>query len=194
MNEETRCTARRKNGVPCKNSAIRGGNVCRMHGGGAPQVRAAAQVRILRASDKAAARLVEMMQDPKVPFAVQLAAARDLLDRANVVGTQQIELKAEISTWEKNVGELIVTYPDVPEIDSAETDTEQDEGAVFTARLSEMPEAEQRAATRERKLAAPAPVRPPARTPTSAADERAPDWYDPNPLVSRLRPRKRKRT
>lgn len=39
------CEARRKSGGPCKNYAVRGANVCRMHGGGAPQVRRAAKLR-----------------------------------------------------------------------------------------------------------------------------------------------------
>ena len=38
--------ARRKNGEPCGSKAIRGDNVCRMHGGGARQVKAAAQARL----------------------------------------------------------------------------------------------------------------------------------------------------
>lgn len=40
-----RCKARRKNGQPCRNWAIRGGYVCRIHGGAAPQVLAKARVR-----------------------------------------------------------------------------------------------------------------------------------------------------
>ncbi|WP_405216001.1 HGGxSTG domain-containing protein [Agrococcus sp. Ld7] len=45
MKTETRCSARRKSGGACRNYAIRGATVCRMHGGAAPQVKAAAQVR-----------------------------------------------------------------------------------------------------------------------------------------------------
>jgi hypothetical protein len=47
-----RCTATRRNGEPCRSWAIRGGNVCRKHGGGAPQVRAKANRR-LRAKELA---------------------------------------------------------------------------------------------------------------------------------------------
>lgn len=39
MHADTRCTARRRNGEPCRNWAMLGTNVCRMHGGAAPQVR-----------------------------------------------------------------------------------------------------------------------------------------------------------
>jgi hypothetical protein len=41
----TRCTARRTNGQPCKRWAVAGGRVCPSHGGGAPQVKAAAERR-----------------------------------------------------------------------------------------------------------------------------------------------------
>jgi hypothetical protein len=41
------CSAHRRDGMPCGAYAIRGGTVCRMHGGAAPQVRAAASGRML---------------------------------------------------------------------------------------------------------------------------------------------------
>jgi hypothetical protein len=41
-----RCTAHRSDGTPCGAWAIRGGYVCRMHGGAAPQVRSAAHMRL----------------------------------------------------------------------------------------------------------------------------------------------------
>jgi hypothetical protein len=41
-----RCRARRTNGQPCGCWAIRGGFVCRVHGGAAPQVRAKAMARV----------------------------------------------------------------------------------------------------------------------------------------------------
>ena len=40
-----RCGARRSNGQPCRAYAIAGGRVCRVHGGGAPQVRHRARIR-----------------------------------------------------------------------------------------------------------------------------------------------------
>lgn len=39
------CTARRQNGQPCRNSAINGSNVCRMHGGAIGHVKRKALVR-----------------------------------------------------------------------------------------------------------------------------------------------------
>lgn len=41
-----RCRVRRTDGQPCGGWAIRGGYVCRVHGGAAPQVRAKANIRL----------------------------------------------------------------------------------------------------------------------------------------------------
>lgn len=92
---KVQCTAKTSSGYPCKRPPIKGGTVCRTHGGAAPQVRAAAQVRILMASDMAARKLIELMSSPKVDDRVKLAAARDLLDRANLSGTQAVEVTVE---------------------------------------------------------------------------------------------------
>ncbi|GAA1742520.1 hypothetical protein [Microbacterium paludicola] len=102
------CTARRTNGEPCANFAIAGSNVCRTHGGAASQVRAKAQVRILMASDLAASRLIQLMQSPKVADNVKLAAARDLLDRANLAGTQTVEVGVTTKTWDDVLESVLV--------------------------------------------------------------------------------------
>ena len=84
------CTAKRRDGTQCTNFAINGAKVCRMHGGSAPQVRAAAQVRILMASDTAVAKLVKLLSSKDER--VVLAAAKDLADRANLAGVQNVEI------------------------------------------------------------------------------------------------------
>ncbi|MCO4239569.1 hypothetical protein NG702_19530 [Pseudarthrobacter sp. MDT3-28] len=89
---QTRCTARRKSGTECKNWAIRGGYVCRMHGGGAPQVKKKAAQRIAEAADDAAALLVQFMEDPKNDVKVRMQIAQDLLNRAGFVGKQSVDL------------------------------------------------------------------------------------------------------
>lgn len=45
MDEARRCTATARSGQRCKKAAIKGGKVCRMHGGVAPQVKAKAAER-----------------------------------------------------------------------------------------------------------------------------------------------------
>lgn len=89
---QTRCSARRKSGSECKNWAIRGGAVCRMHGGGAPQVKRKAAQRIAEAADDAAALLVRFMEDPVNDVKVRTQIAQDLLSRAGYAGKQSVDM------------------------------------------------------------------------------------------------------
>ncbi len=130
---ENRCTAHKKNGEQCKRAANNGMNVCNSHGGRAPQVRRKAQERILMAADRAAYKLVMLMQNPEVPFNVQLAAAKDLLDRSNVVGTTQVAMEVSTPQWEINMRKAIkvrVKYnvdsaEDIEDAEVVEEDAEQ---------------------------------------------------------------------
>src|SRR6266545_3512872 len=88
------CSARRKNGQPCKKWAIRGGNVCEMHGGSTPQVKEAAERRIeeARASvvnllPEAVVRLREMLRSSNHNVAIR--AVSQVFDRAGLVVTSQ---------------------------------------------------------------------------------------------------------
>ncbi|MBG6238209.1 hypothetical protein IWX78_001164 [Mycetocola sp. CAN_C7] len=104
-----RCTAHKKNGDQCKKSAIRGGRVCRSHGGAAPQVRARAERRILEASDKAASLLVEMMSDKKTAPALKIKVAQDLLDRAGISGRQALDISvSEKPKWEMVAEDILI--------------------------------------------------------------------------------------
>lgn len=92
-----RCTAHKTNGDPCGNRAIRGGTVCRFHGGAAPQVRRAAFVRLLMESDPAAAELIAIYKDKKNPVAIRIRAIENVLDRAGVTAKQEINVDVQIS-------------------------------------------------------------------------------------------------
>lgn len=105
-----RCSAHTSAGNPCKNRPINGSNVCRVHGGSAPQVRAKAQERINAAADSAAKRLIEWMNDKRVPYNIRLQAARDLLDRAQI-GTDKT-LTVELKPFEQNLDALLVDVDD----------------------------------------------------------------------------------
>jgi len=89
------CVAHKKNGQRCRASAVHGATVCIKHGGAAPQVRAKAALRILEASDQAAAQMIRFMNDKKVPYAVRLRAAQDLLNRASLVGAGMPTVEAD---------------------------------------------------------------------------------------------------
>lgn len=65
-----------------------------MHGGSAPQVIAAARMRILQAADPAAARLVSIAlargRDKNVEPQQSLVAIRELLNRAGITAAPQV--------------------------------------------------------------------------------------------------------
>src|SRR5438067_789094 len=88
-----RCTARKRNGEPCKAMAARGANVCRVHGGSAPQVKAAAQRRLHQAADVLTARLLGFALDQGVPDAIALQAVKDALDRAGLKPGMEVDVK-----------------------------------------------------------------------------------------------------
>lgn len=96
-----RCEATAKaSGVRCKRPAIPGGNVCRKHGGGAPQVRAAADRRLLEAGESikdllpaAVRELKRLVEGDKTKQEVRLSALRDVFDRAGLVVVKKNEVK-----------------------------------------------------------------------------------------------------
>jgi hypothetical protein len=85
------CSANRSNGAKCKAPAITGARVCRVHGGSAPQVIAAARRRLLLLVDPALGVLAQAVRvRSKVvakhwePSASEIAAAREILTRAGI--------------------------------------------------------------------------------------------------------------
>lgn len=107
IQSSTQCTARRKHTkVRCTNRPIRGGVVCRMHGGGAPQVKKKAAQRIMEAADNAAGLLVQFMEDPKNDIKVRTQIAQDLLNRAGFAGKQTISV--ETPKWEDVASSILV--------------------------------------------------------------------------------------
>ena len=99
MNAAPRCTAHTsRTKRPCRMAAIRGMRVCKMHGGHAPQVRAAAALRLALAIDPALRAVVEIVKDKKHPQ--RLAAAREILERNRLegFGTPPRETFPQVST------------------------------------------------------------------------------------------------
>ena len=82
------CTAKRSNGIACRAQAITGAKVCRVHGGSAPQVIAAARRRLLLLIDPALGVLARAIRPRKdkfwEPTSQEIAAAREVLTRAGV--------------------------------------------------------------------------------------------------------------
>jgi len=83
LDNSRRCTAhRQRDGKPCGAWAIRGGFVCRVHSGAAPQVLRAAKRQLDAAADLMARQLLNMALDPDVSDATKLAAITNALDRS----------------------------------------------------------------------------------------------------------------
>lgn len=84
-----RCTANLKSGGRCRREASPGANVCNSHGALAPQVQAAAAVRIGMSVDDAAKALRNLAFDENGDPRVRLKAIQDLLDRGGLGATQK---------------------------------------------------------------------------------------------------------
>lgn len=91
---------------------MNGQRVCHMHGGATKASRERAKDRIMEAADPAAAHIVKLMKDSKVPPAVQLAAARDLLDRAGLTAKHGLEIELSPS-WQDLIAGVVAEVPDV---------------------------------------------------------------------------------
>ena len=105
---EAQCTARSKRtGERCRAASMMGGNVCRVHGGAAPQTRAKAKRRLEQAADALVQRLLQFALDGRVDDNVALHAIRDALDRAGLGAKAALELSvAEPRPWEDIMGDL----------------------------------------------------------------------------------------
>lgn len=91
-----KCTAHSsQTGNPCRNNAIDGGTVCRMHGGSAPQVKQAALERIRAAAFDAAGELARLAVGAESE-AVRVSAIKDLLDRAGLNAKLLIESEVTV--------------------------------------------------------------------------------------------------
>lgn len=89
--EAVRCSATNRKGERCENPAMRGGWVCRNHGGKAPQVMNKALERIRELQPKAV-QVLEQLLDRKEFPTVQMAAVRDVLDRTEGKAAEQVRL------------------------------------------------------------------------------------------------------
>jgi len=90
--DRPRCTAHKRNGDPCGNPPVRGSNVCRMHGGSAPQVRAKANRRLIAMVLPAMEELHRILRAPDTSDADRLKAINAVLNRTGYAERQEIDL------------------------------------------------------------------------------------------------------
>lgn len=84
------CTATARSGKRCRLSPIPGGTVCRMHGGGAPQVKKTARQRLDALVEPAIAGLGKALESGDVHAVIK--ASRIVLDRCGFHPSQEIEV------------------------------------------------------------------------------------------------------
>jgi hypothetical protein len=73
-----------------------GGNVCRVHGGAAPQVKRRAAERLAALVDPAIGVISAALRDKKQPK-IAFDAARDVLDRAGFKKPDAVQIQGELS-------------------------------------------------------------------------------------------------
>jgi hypothetical protein len=98
-----RCKATNRAGMQCGSKPIRGGTVCRMHGGGAPQVKAKAMERLMALQNPAIDRLAKLIDQEEFPT-VAYAASRDILDRTIGKPGENLNVKVTLSLEELVAG------------------------------------------------------------------------------------------
>jgi hypothetical protein len=98
-------------------------------------------------------RLLGLAESGDVPAAVQLAAIRDALDRANVVGTQQVQIEVGVSPWdqakERFVRTVYMTDPEAKALESVIDAEVIEDDPDYEAQLEE--ESRQNEALRRRR-------------------------------------------
>lgn len=192
--QPTRCTAHSKRtGEPCGNWSIRGGNVCRKHGGSVGAVRRRATERLNEASYALAGMLLEIATSG-TSEAVRLAAIKDALDRAGLRPRDEVSI--EVKPWEQAIDRIVVDVADarVPEPDPLvqahilKWNAEATEPSAWdrSSIEPELLEAEVEAELVERRSPAPAPVEP------TNFNSRPPARFDPEGLGRDVAPRRRR--
>lgn len=156
------CAAHTRSGQPCKSRPMSGQRVCRMHGGSAPQVRAAAENRQLQqAADQVVRKLwggleqASPVKDPVASMERLAGALEQLVDEAgrrvaelqHVAGGKDLtQLRAEVTLLERALGHLRGLLVDMARLGIAERQVELAQGqselvvAAVRAGLGAVPE------------------------------------------------------
>lgn len=112
---DSRCSATNRQGNQCGKAAIKGGSVCRMHGGAAPQVQRKAAERLAEARDHALTLLLRQIQSGEIEPRTVLDAVVKLTEVTETmegrvskrVGVEHGD-RAEVS---ERVGKLLQLVP-----------------------------------------------------------------------------------
>ena len=89
---------------PCLRPATPGADVCVVHGGYIPQVKAAARARLALASDMVVGRMLEIALNPKTAHKDAIAAMNSVLDRAGI--KSGFEIDVTMPQWQQGLRKL----------------------------------------------------------------------------------------
>lgn len=104
------CGKKTRAGTPCQKSPIKGGTVCRLHGGSAPQVKRAAKLRLLELVDPAIATIARVMATSPNEV-LRFKAAQDILDRGGLPKGAQVT----VDDARNALIEKLIAYRDNPD-------------------------------------------------------------------------------
>lgn len=122
VNDSRRCTATaNRTGERCKAPAIKGHQVCRVHGGASPQVIKTAKERLLELVDPALAALHAILSDETTDDPVKVRAALGILDRTGY--GPGATLTVQTTTWDE-------MFADAVDIDRSGLDATPEPGAL----------------------------------------------------------------
>src|SRR5215471_1750570 len=100
-----RCKAHSsRTGKPCQRPAMHGQQVCQVHGGMAPQNRAAAELRIQQMTWPALSTFNKALRDYDLDPALAVKVAMDILDRNGFKAAQQVQADGKITIEVEYVG------------------------------------------------------------------------------------------
>lgn len=115
LNSPRRCTAHTaRTGEQCKRWAIKGGNVCRVHGGAAIQVQRKARERFNDLVDpmiNIAYRMVEEAEEGKLTATERLGLMKFIADRTGFVPGKTVGVDVELKPWQVVIDGIIREVP-----------------------------------------------------------------------------------
>jgi hypothetical protein len=89
---------------PCLRPASAGTDVCVVHGGYIPQVKAAARARLALASDMVVGRMLEIALNPATAHKDAISAMNSVMDRAGIKGGYEVDVS--MPNWQQGLREL----------------------------------------------------------------------------------------
>ena len=103
-----RCHAHKKNGERCRRWALKGAKTCTSHGSGTQAARKRAAEVMAALAPTAATRIGELIEDPKAPHAVQLSAAKFVMQANGINETHKLEVEVGLAPWESIASRIFV--------------------------------------------------------------------------------------